>query len=50
MTITKPRNPNVNTKPTNDPKVAGINEMISRSIENIAAVNPTGSEDYAETI
>jgi hypothetical protein len=38
----KPRTPNVKTKPTNDPKLAGMKGMTSLFIEKMPAVSAMG--------
>jgi hypothetical protein len=40
--MTIPRTPNVKTKPTNDPKLAGMKGMTSLFIEKIPAVSAMG--------
>jgi hypothetical protein len=40
--MTIPRTPNVKSKPTNDPKLAGIKGMTSLFIEKIPAVSAIG--------
>jgi hypothetical protein len=40
--MTIPRTPNVKTKPTNDPKLAGMKGMTSCLIEKIPAVSAMG--------
>ena len=40
--MTIPRTPNVKTKPTNDPKLAGMKGMTPLSIEKIAAASAMG--------
>ena len=37
-----PKTPKVKTKPTNEPKFAGIKEMMSLFIERIAAASAIG--------
>ena len=43
--MTIPRPPSVNTKPTNDPKLAGMKGMTSLFIEKIPAVSAMGKMD-----
>jgi hypothetical protein len=40
--MTIPRTPNMKTKPTNDPKLAGMKGMTSLFIEKIPAVSAIG--------
>jgi hypothetical protein len=44
--MTIPRTLNTKTKPTNDPKLAGMKAITSLSIEKIAAVNDSGAKSY----
>jgi hypothetical protein len=40
--MTIPRTPNIKTKPTNDPKLAGVKGITSLFIEKISAVSVMG--------